>query len=160
MRVKDKYAGNGLYAYAMAALLDDPEYANEMLEMSARAGMNSAIMQGSRLMPPHRKIHKPVAVPEVRPGWRDRRHRRSVQHPLYPARWPGSQDRPYRADAERVLQDRKADIQRTVLASARLFVSVTPLSRNQLPKRQLSISIKRIWSQRFGLPTGKIDSVF
>lgn len=41
MRVKDKYAGDGLAGYAMAAVLDDPEYAEEILEMASRAGHNS-----------------------------------------------------------------------------------------------------------------------
>lgn len=41
MRIKDKYAGDGLVGYAMAAILDDPEYANEILKMAGRAGMNS-----------------------------------------------------------------------------------------------------------------------
>lgn len=41
MRVKDKYAGDGLAGYAMAAILDDPEYAEEIMEMAGRAGHNS-----------------------------------------------------------------------------------------------------------------------
>lgn len=41
IRVKDKYAAIGLEAYAMAAVIDDPEYAEEIMEMAARAGPNS-----------------------------------------------------------------------------------------------------------------------
>lgn len=41
MRVKDKYAGKALEAYGMAVLLDDSEYAEEILELASRAGENS-----------------------------------------------------------------------------------------------------------------------
>lgn len=41
MRLKDKYAGDGLASYGLAAQLDDPEYAAEIFEMAGRAGMNS-----------------------------------------------------------------------------------------------------------------------
>ncbi len=41
LRLKDKYAGDALAAYAAAALADDPEYAQEIANMAARAGNNS-----------------------------------------------------------------------------------------------------------------------
>lgn len=41
MRIKDKYAASGLYGYANAAHIDDPEYAEEIEEMAMRAGPTS-----------------------------------------------------------------------------------------------------------------------
>lgn len=41
IRLKDKYAGDALAAYAAAALADDPEYAQEIASMAGRAGNNS-----------------------------------------------------------------------------------------------------------------------
>lgn len=41
IRLKDKYAGDALAAYAVAAHADDPEYADEIVEMASRAGTNS-----------------------------------------------------------------------------------------------------------------------
>ena len=41
IRLKDKYAGDALGSYALAAMEDDREYAYEIAEMAARAGMNS-----------------------------------------------------------------------------------------------------------------------
>lgn len=38
MRLKDKYAGSGLYGYANAAHIDDPEYAEEIEGLARRAG--------------------------------------------------------------------------------------------------------------------------
>lgn len=41
IRLKDKYAGDALAAYAVAAHADDPEYAEDIVEMASRAGANS-----------------------------------------------------------------------------------------------------------------------
>ena len=41
MRLKDKYAEDGLLAYAKAAAVDDLEYAGEVQDMANRAGTNS-----------------------------------------------------------------------------------------------------------------------
>ena len=41
MRLKDKYAGNALGHYALAAVKDDPEYAAEVMALAKRAGSNS-----------------------------------------------------------------------------------------------------------------------
>jgi hypothetical protein len=38
IRLKDKYAQAALYAYAEAALPDDAEYANEVIDMAKRSG--------------------------------------------------------------------------------------------------------------------------
>lgn len=38
IRLKDKYAASGLYGYANAAHIDDPEYAGEIEELAKRAG--------------------------------------------------------------------------------------------------------------------------
>lgn len=40
IRLRDKYAGDALASYSMAAMHDDVEYASEIGDMSARAGMN------------------------------------------------------------------------------------------------------------------------
>ncbi len=41
VKLKDKYAGAALHAYAREALTDDPEYANAVSQMTDRAGLNS-----------------------------------------------------------------------------------------------------------------------
>jgi hypothetical protein len=41
IRLKDKYAGEALGAYAAAAVSDDPEYAGEIRDMADRAGPNN-----------------------------------------------------------------------------------------------------------------------
>lgn len=41
IRLKDKYAGDALGAYAYAATQDDPEYGSEVAEIAGRAGLNS-----------------------------------------------------------------------------------------------------------------------
>jgi hypothetical protein len=40
IKLKDAYAAAALTAYAQAALADDPEYANEILQMAARAALH------------------------------------------------------------------------------------------------------------------------
>lgn len=42
IKLKDKYAGAALQAYADAARVDDPEYADQVEAMAMRAGANSA----------------------------------------------------------------------------------------------------------------------
>ncbi len=39
-RLKDKYAASGLFGYACAAFVDDPEYADEIMDMAKRSGAN------------------------------------------------------------------------------------------------------------------------
>lgn len=41
IRLKDKYAQDALYAYAHAAMKDDPEWAAEVSELAARSGPRS-----------------------------------------------------------------------------------------------------------------------
>lgn len=41
IRLKDKYAGDALAAYAASAMADDLEYAQEVADMAGRSGMNS-----------------------------------------------------------------------------------------------------------------------
>jgi hypothetical protein len=41
IRLKDKYAQPALYAYAEAAVADDAEYANEIVDMAKRSGRAS-----------------------------------------------------------------------------------------------------------------------
>lgn len=41
LRLKDEYADEALRAYAKVALMDDPEYANEVMSLARRAGPNN-----------------------------------------------------------------------------------------------------------------------
>lgn len=45
IRLRDKYAREALNAYAFAANFDDPEYADEVMALAARAGPNSQFMK-------------------------------------------------------------------------------------------------------------------
>lgn len=45
IRLRDKYAREALIAYAFAANVDDPEYADEVMALAARAGPNSPFMK-------------------------------------------------------------------------------------------------------------------